>query len=262
MILYISSLNRSKLYFDFVPRGAVGAEKQLEAVFRFRSKVRCWGAPFAIYKSVHSLQFLCDWAETWWNDTRFQSAQYCEAEFLDFSPKDTKRRLLRFSNRFTAYSSDAIEMKLGRMILGISPHNRSESDFPVSSPEGAVWARLSKFLIRNIYPKNFGTYMMMLSYRSAQSVWAGYFRWREGLSFKIFWTSFVHVLLSRRRRILDLKDDRSVRSALFWNLRILSFIEWYWTDVWSIKYFFDFQSLLRNEITDENASRIILYIFL
>ena len=28
-------------------------------------------------------------------------------------------------------------------------------------------------------------------------------------------TSFVHVSLSRRRRILDLKDDRSVRSALF-----------------------------------------------
>ena len=31
-------------------------------------------------------------------------------------------RLLQFTNRFTAYSFYAIEVKLGGMILGISPH--------------------------------------------------------------------------------------------------------------------------------------------
>ena len=34
-------------FFDFIPRG------------------RCGGAPLAIHKSVHGLQFLCDSAETW-----------------------------------------------------------------------------------------------------------------------------------------------------------------------------------------------------
>ena len=47
-------------------------------------------------------------------------------------------RLLRFSTRFTAYSSYRIEMKLGRMILGISPQNLSESDFPFSL-RGHCW---------------------------------------------------------------------------------------------------------------------------
>ena len=40
-------------------------------------------------------------------------------------------RHLSCSNRFTAYISYEIELKLGRMILDISLHNRWESDFPV-----------------------------------------------------------------------------------------------------------------------------------
>ena len=40
--------------------------------------------------------------------------------------------------RFTAYSSYAIDMKLVRMIVGSSPHNCSESDFPVF-PRGRCW---------------------------------------------------------------------------------------------------------------------------
>ena len=46
-------------------------------------------------------------------------------------------RLLKSSNRFTAYSSHAIELKFGRMIHDISPHNRSEQDFLIS-PQGAL----------------------------------------------------------------------------------------------------------------------------
>ena len=54
-------------------------------------------------------------------------------------------------------------------------------------------------------------------------------------SFKIFLqTSFVHVPLSRRRRnLLDLRDDRSVRSALFWKL-YLPFVQVCWN--WSSRY--------------------------
>ena len=73
------------------------------------------------------------------NDTRHQSAQSLEVGFFDFIPRGAVgARLLQFTNRFTAYSTDAIEMKLDRMILGISPHNRSESDFPVP-PRGRCW---------------------------------------------------------------------------------------------------------------------------
>ena len=67
------------------------------------------------------------------------------------------------------------------MILAISPHNRSESDFPVSS-EGAVGARLSKFSNRftnySIYPLDLELDMIISSYRSAQSVTATFFRYR------------------------------------------------------------------------------------
>ena len=46
--------------------------------------------------------------------------------------------LLNSSNRFTAYSSYPIELKLGSKILDISPYNRSESNFPCS-PRGRCW---------------------------------------------------------------------------------------------------------------------------
>ena len=38
-------------------------------------------------------------------------------------------RLLKSSNRFTAYSIHPIELKLGRMTLDLSPHNLAESEF-------------------------------------------------------------------------------------------------------------------------------------
>ena len=44
-------------------------------------------------------------------------------------------RLAKSSNRFTAYSSYPIELKLCRMMLVISLHNRSPSDFSIS-PRG------------------------------------------------------------------------------------------------------------------------------
>ena len=40
-------------------------------------------------------------------------------------------RLLKSSNQFTAYIFHLIELKLGRMMLDISPHNRFEPDFSV-----------------------------------------------------------------------------------------------------------------------------------
>ena len=46
-------------------------------------------------------------------------------------------RLLQFTNRFTACSSYPIELKLGRMVLDISPLDRSASDCSIS-PRGAV----------------------------------------------------------------------------------------------------------------------------
>ena len=38
-------------------------------------------------------------------------------------------RLLNSLGQFTAYSIHPIELKLGKMILGISPHNLAEPDF-------------------------------------------------------------------------------------------------------------------------------------
>ena len=61
-----------------------------------------------------------------------------------------RAHLLISSNRFTAYSFYAIELKLGRMTLDISPHNRSASDFSVSLPGGTVGARLLQFSNRFI----------------------------------------------------------------------------------------------------------------
>ena len=42
-------------------------------------------------------------------------------------------RRLQFTIRFTAYSSYAIELELGGMMLDISPHNLAEPDFSISS---------------------------------------------------------------------------------------------------------------------------------
>ena len=51
------------------------------------------------------------------------------ALFFDFLRRSAVgARLLKFSNRFTAYSTYPIELNLGRMILDISLHNRYEQD--------------------------------------------------------------------------------------------------------------------------------------
>ena len=42
---------------------------------------------------------------------------------------DVEACLLKFSNRFTAYSIDPTELKLGILILDINLHNRYEQDF-------------------------------------------------------------------------------------------------------------------------------------
>ena len=48
---------------------------------------------------------------------------------LRFPPRGAVgARLLKLSNRFTVYSSDPIELKLGRMILDINPLDRFASD--------------------------------------------------------------------------------------------------------------------------------------
>ena len=50
-------------------------------------------------------------------------------------------RLLKYLNRFTAYRSYLILLKLCRMITDIDLHNQSEP----GPPRGAVWSRLLKF---------------------------------------------------------------------------------------------------------------------
>ena len=67
-------------------------------------------------------------------------AQIGSVPDCDFLPGGA---LLEISNRSTVYSSHARELKLGRMILDVSPHNRSTSDFSILS-RGAWGARLSK----------------------------------------------------------------------------------------------------------------------
>ena len=54
---------------------------------------------------------------------------------------------MKFSNRFTAYSSYPVQLKLGRMIMNISPLDRSGRNFRFHS-RGAVGARLLKSLKR------------------------------------------------------------------------------------------------------------------
>ena len=56
-----------------------------------------------------------------------------EAGFFDFIPMGAVgARRLQFTIRFTAYSSYAIELELGRMVLNISPLDRSVSDCSIS----------------------------------------------------------------------------------------------------------------------------------
>ena len=55
-----------------------------EPDFLFLSRRRCGGALLAIFKSIHSLQFLSDWAVNWQDDTRHQSAQSLGVGSSDF----------------------------------------------------------------------------------------------------------------------------------------------------------------------------------
>ena len=57
------------------------------------------------------------------------SAQSLRVKFSDFFQGAVRARLLKHSNRFTAYSIDPIELKLGMISLDINPHNRYEQDF-------------------------------------------------------------------------------------------------------------------------------------
>ena len=66
-----------------------------------------------------------------------------------------RARVLKSSNQFPAYSFYAIELKLGTMILDISPHNRSASDFSIL-PRGCCGAAPhetpSRFTAYSSYP--------------------------------------------------------------------------------------------------------------
>ena len=105
-------------------------------------------------------------------------------------------RLLRYYNRFTGYISDAIELKLGRMILAISPYNRSESDFPGFPPGDAFVACLSKisnrFTAYSIHSIELKLGVIIPSYESAKSVLAGFFQVQKSSS--EFQTFFADVI--------------------------------------------------------------------
>ena len=55
-------------------------------------------------------------------------------------------RLLKFSNRFTAYSSDPIDLKFGMVILDINLHNRYEQDF-LGAREGSRIPKVLAYVI-------------------------------------------------------------------------------------------------------------------
>ena len=74
-------------------------------------------------------------------------------DFFDFLPGGAVlSRLLKSPNRFRAYTSHAIELKLGRVILDISPYNRSEPDFSISFQGGRLLKTLNRFTSHSIHP--------------------------------------------------------------------------------------------------------------
>ena len=93
-------------------------------------------------------------------------------------------RLLKYSNRFTAYSIHPIELKRSRMILDISPHNLTEPDFSISSHEVLWEARLlrssNRFTAYSSYPIHLKLGRLILKHQSAQSLKAGFFDFPAG----------------------------------------------------------------------------------
>ena len=138
---------------------------------------RCGGSHFAIYKSIHSLQFMrLSWNSIGWYETsirtipqswifdffpgdRISSIHPIELKLgsmiLDISPRNVDisphnsvgARLLQSLNRFTACRSYAFELKLCWMIRDISPHDSSASDFS-NHTSVRCEARLLKFSYR------------------------------------------------------------------------------------------------------------------
>ena len=91
----------------------------------------------------HSLQFLSGRAETAWDDSRRQFSQSFGIGFFNFLPEGAVvARPLISQNRFTACSIHPIWLKVGRMILCIRPHCRSQSDFCIPF-QGALRGRAS-----------------------------------------------------------------------------------------------------------------------
>ena len=105
-------------------------------IFRFPPRGCCEGAPLEDSNFYLLPYYVAEWVQTLQSDTRHWCAQSLSPWFSDFLPE---ARLLKSSNRFTAYSSYPIELKLGRMILDISPLDRLASDCSISSRGRASW---------------------------------------------------------------------------------------------------------------------------
>ena len=75
---------------------------------------------------------------------------------ISFQGVLSRARLFKSSNRFTAYSSYSIELKLDRMIPDINPHNRWKLDFFDFLTGCAVGLRpfksLNRFTAYSIHP--------------------------------------------------------------------------------------------------------------
>ena len=74
-------------------------------------------------------------------------------------------RVLKFSNRFTVYRSYPIELEFGRMIIVISPHNRSESGFsicPTGQCRGAPLDIFKSIHSLHFYPIELKLFRMIL----------------------------------------------------------------------------------------------------
>ena len=105
-----------------------------EPDFRIPAEVFCWGAPFAIFfidsqPTVRRVTRL-SWNFVEWYQTPILTIEPNGAGFFDFLPgRAVRTRLWKISDWFTAYNIYSIKTELGRIILDITLHNRSQPEF-------------------------------------------------------------------------------------------------------------------------------------
>ena len=114
-------------------------------IFRFPSEDALGARHLQFSLSTHSLPLSSDYAENCLADTRRQSIQSLGAGVFDSTSGALFGRAFWRASvgcqffKLTAYSPHVIELKLDRMILDISPHNRPGRIFGIPR-RGRYWA--------------------------------------------------------------------------------------------------------------------------